>query len=106
MTEGQRIADDGPKNGDQAHHGEALHHGAEDVLFADQAAVEEGQTGSGHEQNECCGDQHPCVVTGGLGVGGGDLVGIHSLLQGSDLGLDGGGLRVRGGGNGGLGQSY
>ena len=33
VAEGQRVADDGPENGDQAHHGEALHHGAEDVLL-------------------------------------------------------------------------
>ena len=70
VTEGQRVADDGPEDGDQAHHGEALHHGAEDVLFADQAAVEEGQSGAGHEQDEGGGDQHPGVVAGGLSAGG------------------------------------
>ena len=89
VAEGQRIAHDGPDHGDQAHHGEALHHGAEDVLFADQAAVEEGQAGAGHEQNQGGGDQHPGVVAGGLGI-------LDGLLEGGDLGLGYGGLRSRG----------
>ena len=93
-AEGQRVADDGPEDGDQSHHGKALHHGSEDVLFADQAAVEQGQSGSGHEQDEGSRNQHPGVVGVGLGVGSGYFVGIHGLLQGGDLslGVGGGGL--------------
>ena len=85
VAEGQRIAGDGPEDGDQAHHGEALHHGAEDVFAAHQAAVEESQAGAGHEQDEGRGGQHPCVVGGGLGV-------LDGLLEGGDLGLGGWGL--------------
>ena len=85
VAEGQRVADDGPENGDQAHHGEALHHGAEDVLLAHQAAVEERQAGAGHQQDQGGGDQHPGVVAGGLGI-------LDSLLEGGDLGLGCGGL--------------
>jgi hypothetical protein len=85
VAEGERIADDGPDDGDQAHHGKALHHGAEDVFLADQAAVEEGQAGAGHEQDQGCGDQHPGVVAGGLGV-------LDGLLKGGDLSLGCGGL--------------
>ena len=82
VAKGQRVADDGPENGDQAHHGEALHHGAEDVLAAHQAAVEERQAGAGHQQHQGGGDQHPGVVAGRLGV-------LDGLLQGGDLGLGG-----------------
>ena len=97
VAEGQRVADDGPENGDQAHHREALHHGAEDVLLAHQAAVEERQAGAGHQQNQGGGGQHPGVVagelrveSGGLRLGAGSL-GFHDgLLQGVDLGLGGG----------------
>jgi hypothetical protein len=67
-AEGQRVADHGPENGDQAHHGEALHHGAEDVLAAHQAAIEKDQAGSGHHQDQGGRDQHPGIVAGGLGV--------------------------------------
>jgi hypothetical protein len=89
VAEGQRVADDGPEDGDQAHHGEALHHGAEDVLFADQAAVEESQAGTGHQQDQGRGDQHPGVVAGGLGAGAGSLSTLDGLLEGGDLGLRG-----------------
>ena len=85
VAEGQRVADDGPENGDQAHHGEALHHGAEDVLPAHQAAVEKRQAGAGHQQHQRGRDQHPGVVAGGLGI-------LDGLLQGGDLGLGGRGL--------------
>ena len=82
VPEGERITDDGPDDGDQAHHGEALHHGAEDVLPADQAAVEEREAGTGHQQDQGRGDQHPGVVAGGLGV-------LDGLLESGNLGLGG-----------------
>ena len=91
-----------------AHHGEALHHGAEDVLLADQAAVEERQSGAGHQQNQGGGDEHPGVVAGRLGGGGGGCVGFDGLLQGGDLGLRGrggwGGVQLRGDGQSHRGQ--
>ena len=97
VTEGQRVADNRPQNGDQSHHREALHHGAEDILLAHQATVEERQSGTGHQQNQCSRRQHPCVIAGelsaggsGLGLGTGCLGGIQGLLEGGDLGLCGG----------------
>jgi hypothetical protein len=84
VAEGQRVADDGPENGDQAHHGEALHHGAEDVLLAHQAAVEERQSGAGHQQDQGGGGQHPGVIAGKLRVGGSGLglgTGVLGFIQ-------------------------
>jgi hypothetical protein len=71
-----------------------LHHGAENVLLAHQAAVEEGQAGAGHEQDQGGGDQHPGVVAGGLGI-------LDGLLEGRDLSL---GDRTLNGRSGSLGQ--
>ena len=51
-AEGQRVTDDGPKNCDESHHGEALHHRAEDVFTPDQAAIEQRQAGGSHQQHE------------------------------------------------------
>ncbi len=82
VPEGQRIAGDGPQDGDQAHHGEALHHGAENVLFAYQAAVKQGQARPRHQQHQGGGNQHPGVVAGHLGI-------LHGFLQGRDLLLSG-----------------
>src|ERR1019366_5194997 len=62
VAKGQRVTADSPNDGDQTHHGETLHHGAEDVLLAHEAAVEESESGAGHEQDQCGGDQHPCAV--------------------------------------------
>src|ERR1017187_1165404 len=89
VAKGQRVTADSPNDGDQAHHGEALHHGAQDVLLAHEAAVEESESGAGHEQDQGGGDQHPCVVASGLGI-------LDGLLKGSNLrlrhrGLSGGG---------------
>jgi len=99
MPEGQRIAADGPDHRHQTHHGEALHHGAKDVLLADQPTIEEGQAGAGHQQDQGRGGEHPSVVARRLGCGGGGLVGFEGLLQGVDLSLRcrwGGGLRTLG----------
>jgi len=93
VAEGERITDDCPDDGDKTHHGKTLHHGAEDVLSADEAAIKEGEAGSGHEQDEGCGDEHPGVVAGGLGV-------LDGLLKGADLSLGDGALN----GGGRLGQ--
>ena len=61
-------------------------------LRAHQAAVEERQAGTGHQQDQGGGDQHPGVVAGGLSAGAGSLCVLHGLLQGGDLRL-----RIRGG---------
>jgi len=92
-AEGQRVANHGPENGDEAHHGEALHHGAEDVLAAHQAAIEEDQAGSGHHQDQRGRNQHPGVVAGGLRV-------MDGLREGGDLSLGGGWRGAKVGGNG------
>ena len=95
-AEGQRVADQRPQDGNQSHHGKALHHGGENVFAADQAAIEEDQAGGGHHEDQRSGDQHPGVVAGGLSVADG-------LLEGGDLGLGGG---RRGAQVGGDGQRY
>ena len=48
----QAIAVYGPDHGHQAHHEDALHHDAQHVLLADQAAIEKGQPGRGHHQDQ------------------------------------------------------
>src|ERR1700740_883908 len=65
------VADERPEHGDDGHHGEALHHGGEHILFADETAVKERESGTGHHEHKCCADEHPSVV--GTGLGGGDL---------------------------------
>jgi len=47
-------------------------------FFADQSAEEERQPGSGHQQHERCGHQHPRVVARALRI-------LHGLLQNIDL---------------------
>jgi hypothetical protein len=70
-AEGEAVADNGPKDRNHGHHGKTLDHGSEDVLFAHQAAVEEREARSGHHQHECGAGEHPGVVSGGFGIGGG-----------------------------------
>ncbi len=50
FAEREAVADDGPQHADDGHQDEAVHHGAEDVLAADQAAVEKRQARAGHHQ--------------------------------------------------------
>ena len=69
VREHQAVAADRPEQGDHRHHGEALHHGAEHVLLAHQAAVEQSQAGARHHQHQRGADQHPGVVAGRLGGG-------------------------------------
>ncbi len=80
VPEGKRVSADGPDDGHQAHHGKALHHGAQDVLSAHQAAVEERQSRSCHQQDERRTGQHPCVVARRLRV-------LNRLLKGCNLRL-------------------
>ena len=89
----QRIAHQRPQNRDEPHHGETLHHGAQNVLAADQAAIKESQTRSRHQQHQCGGDQHPGIISRGLGIANG-------LLKDGDLGLCGGRRRAKIGSHG------
>src|SRR5581483_10776583 len=52
------IADDYPLHADQAHHDEALHDGAQDVLATGKASVKEAEAG-GHQQDQSRCRQHP-----------------------------------------------
>src|SRR5262249_48475677 len=72
--EGKAVAHQGPDDGDHRHHGKALHHGGQHVLLADQAAVKQRESRSGHHQHESGAGQHPRVVGGTLGVS-------HALFQ-------------------------
>ena len=46
--EGERVADEHPEHGHDAHRDEALQHDREEVLPSDQTAVEEGQARCHH----------------------------------------------------------
>ncbi len=87
-AEGEAEADDAPEDGDDGHHGEALHHGGEDILAADEASVEEGEAGAGHHEDKGRADEHPGVV--GVEACVGDLLLEVSELLGRD-GLGSGG---------------
>jgi len=91
VAEGEGVAADRPEDGDEAHHGKALHHGGKDVFAPYEAAVEERETGAGHEENERGRDKHPGVVCVPLGR-------LDLLLEGGDLGLRGGCLGKSGSG--------
>ena len=72
-----------------------MHHGAEHILFSDQTAVEQGQTGNGHHQDQRRGDQHPAVIGGKLGILHGHIQLLQMLLH---LGFSGrGGLGMSNG---------
>ena len=78
VRKGERVSHDCPEDRDQAHHGEALHHGAENVLAAHQSAVEQGQAGSGHQQHQRRRDQHPGIV--GIHLGS-----VNRVLEGLQI---------------------
>ena len=61
-AERQRVPPERPNDRHQPHQKNALHHHAEHVLLADQAAVEQGQPGAGHHQHQRRTDQQPGVV--------------------------------------------
>ena len=52
VVERQAVADDRPDDADDGHQDEALHHRRQDVLAADQAAVEQRQARAGHHQHQ------------------------------------------------------
>jgi hypothetical protein len=67
-AEGEAVSDEAPNDGYDAHHGEALHHSSEDVLFADEATIVESQSWAGHEQDKSGAYKHPRVVGRHLSV--------------------------------------
>ena len=60
---GEAEADEDPEDRDDAHRDEALHHDGQDVLVADESAVEEGQARR-HEQDERGAEEDEGGVTG------------------------------------------
>src|SRR5215212_9928908 len=66
---GERVAEEGPRNADEAKGDVRHHHGIERIFRSNQAPVEESEGGR-HHQHHCGGDQHPCGVclTHGEGV--------------------------------------
>ena len=58
----EAVAHQAPHDRDDRHHREALHHRRQNVLLADQAAVEKGEAGACHQQDERRAHQHPGVV--------------------------------------------
>ena len=81
VAEGQRVAHQRPQNAHQAHHGEALHHGAENVLLAHQAAIKQRQPWPGHQQHQRRRGQHPRVIAGHLRVCRCRLVAFNGLFE-------------------------
>jgi hypothetical protein len=63
-AECQAVAHQRPQHRDDAHHGEALHHRGQNVLAANQAAIEEREAWAGHHQHQCGAGQHPGVIAG------------------------------------------
>ena len=57
-AEGERVPEEDPEDGDDAHGEEVLHEHREHVLGPDHPSVEERQTGC-HEEDECRGGQDP-----------------------------------------------
>src|SRR6185437_9353393 len=64
----EAVGEDGPENGDDGHHGDALHEDGQNVLAAHQTAIEKREAGAGHHQHERGADQHPGIVCRGLGL--------------------------------------
>ncbi len=62
VAERKGIADREPVNADERQTDHALHHGREDVLTTDHAAVEQRQAGN-HQEDQRAGNQHPGTVT-------------------------------------------
>ena len=64
LAEDQAVAERPPHDGDEAGDTQALGEDGEDVLLADETAVEEGETGQRHEEHERGAGHHPGVVAG------------------------------------------
>jgi hypothetical protein len=62
-TERQTVPDDDPQHSDDARRKKALHENVENVLRADETAVEQRETRKGHHQNERRRSEHPSRVT-------------------------------------------
>jgi hypothetical protein len=96
LTEDQGVTHGPPEHRDETGESEALGDDGEDVLRADQAAVEEEEAGERHEEHQGGADHHEAVVAGSghadgrRGEAGGD--GALRILEG------GGGISVADGG--------
>ena len=64
LAENKAVAKRPPHDGDQARNTETLGEHGEDVLPANEAAVEESETGQRHEEHERSAGHHPGVVAG------------------------------------------
>jgi len=76
-SEDEAVADGPPEDGDQGCDAEALGEDGKNILAPDQAAVEEGEAGQCHEEDQGGADHHPAVV-----AGPGDANGIHRKTGG------------------------
>ena len=81
LTKSQAVTHQRPKHGDYGHQNKTLHHGAEHVLGADKATVEQRQSGSGHHEDQGGAGQHPCVIAGTLGRLGCGFQGSYLRLE-------------------------
>ena len=63
-VEGNAVAINDPQDADQTGNGEALHQHGKNVFRANHTAVEQRQTGDGHEQHQRCRGEHPGGVAG------------------------------------------
>ena len=64
LPENKAVAKRPPENGDEPGEAEALGQHREDVLAADQAAIEKREAGQRHEEHQGGRSHHPGVVTG------------------------------------------
>jgi hypothetical protein len=71
--ERQTVAGDYPEHGDETRDREALHQRRQDVLLAHHAAVEQRESGNGHQQHQRGGCKHPCRVPAADLVDGDEL---------------------------------
>ena len=102
LAENKAVAKRPPHDGDQARDTETLGEHGEDILPANEAAVEEGETGQRHEEHERGAGHHPSVVAGAGHADQRSFDGIDVI----DVGLERrdalfGGRRGRSGGRGG-----
>ena len=68
LAENQAVAESPPEDRDQTGATQALRHDGKDVLRADEATVEKGETRQGHEENQRGTRHHPGIVAGTSGA--------------------------------------
>jgi hypothetical protein len=86
--EGQAVTVDDPKNHAHGKNGKYLHQQRKHIFGAHQAAIEQGQSGNGHQRYQYGGDDHPggIAFVGYRRIGGkrraGKIGGKHHNKQG------------------------